>query len=139
MALWKHYHVPSTLDEALDLLARYQGQARVIAGGTDLLLDMQHGGHPSPEAMVDVSGIEGFKSITLEDDQISVGAGATHSQIVQTTLLSERAPCLVEGGGNVVMLPKRHTPILSARFVSRQFRFIDLWHFSLSGELNAAN
>ena len=43
MTLWKHYHLPVSVDEAVALLTRYAGQARVVAGGTDLLLELQQG------------------------------------------------------------------------------------------------
>ena len=40
MPLWTHYYTPSTVAEAVDLLQRHAGQARVVAGGTDLLVEM---------------------------------------------------------------------------------------------------
>ncbi len=39
MTYWEHYHLPPTVDEALTFLAHYGGTARVVAGGTDLLLE----------------------------------------------------------------------------------------------------
>ena len=41
MEIWKHYYTPATVDEALALLAEHAGNARIIAGGTDLLIDLQ--------------------------------------------------------------------------------------------------
>ena len=56
---WKHYHTPESLDEAIELLNRYDGRAQVIGGGTDLLLEIQQGRKPPVEAMVDPSRIAG--------------------------------------------------------------------------------
>jgi CO/xanthine dehydrogenase FAD-binding subunit len=101
MTLWKHYHTPSTLDEALALLASYEGRARIVAGGTDLLLDIRHGHVPPQEALIDVTCIEGLNTMRLEEDSLLIGAGVTHSQIVQSDTLASRATCLVESCGVV--------------------------------------
>jgi CO/xanthine dehydrogenase FAD-binding subunit len=99
--LWQDYHLPTTLDAALDLLARYDGQARVVAGGTDLILEMQQG-HVAPvAALVDVTRIEGLDEIRLADGWIVIGAGVTHAQIVQSATLQQQARALVESCGQV--------------------------------------
>jgi CO/xanthine dehydrogenase FAD-binding subunit len=101
MTLWTHYHTPSTVDEALELLARYGGRARVIAGGTDLLLDIRQGHRPRPEALVDITCIEGLNTIWQDDHTLFIGAGVTHTQIVQSPIIAARATCLVESCGVV--------------------------------------
>ena len=98
---WKRYHSPVSIDEALDLLASYDGQARVVAGGTDLLLDLMHGSHPPVEALVDVTHISTLDAITEKDGWIVIGAAVTHNQIVHEPLLAEVATCLVESCGVV--------------------------------------
>ncbi|MCC7209169.1 MAG: xanthine dehydrogenase family protein subunit M [Anaerolineae bacterium] len=100
MRLWKRYHTPATVDEALSLLAQYAGQAHVVAGGTDLLVDMRAESAPEPhEALVDVSHIAEMRQIRAEDGAICVGASVTHTQIVESALLAHEATCLVEGCG----------------------------------------
>lgn len=101
MSLWNHYHTPSTIEEALTLLASYQGRARVIAGGTDLLLDLKQGHLPRPEALIDITRIQGMSDLRQEDDTIYLGAGVTHAQIVDSPVLAARATCLVESCGVV--------------------------------------
>ena len=63
MPLWKDYHLPVSVDEAVGLLARYDGKARVVAGGTDLILDLQQGNEHSVEALIDVTRIVGLNEI----------------------------------------------------------------------------
>ena len=46
--MWQTYLRPTRLDEALDLLDRYGGQARVIAGGTDVLVELSRGMQARP-------------------------------------------------------------------------------------------
>ncbi len=101
MALWKYYHTPSTVDEALDLLQSYQGRARVIAGGTDLLLDIKHGHTDRPEALIDVTCVDELRGIHPEGDTLVIGAGVTHTEIVRSPEIAQRATCLVESCGVV--------------------------------------
>ncbi len=96
MPLWNEYHLPVSVDEAVGLLARYDGQARVVAGGTDLILDLQQGNEHPLEALVDVTRIVGLNEICEEADFIILGASVTHSQIVESQLLQQKATALVE-------------------------------------------
>jgi carbon-monoxide dehydrogenase medium subunit len=100
--LWQDYHTPTTVDEALKLLASYNGEARIIAGGTDLLIDLQfaEGKHPA-QALVDVTRIPEMTRIVEQGGQCIVGAGVTHTAIVQSALIEAGATCLVESCGVV--------------------------------------
>ena len=99
---WKQYHTPHTVAEALADLARYDGGARVIAGGTDLMIDLQHSGADHHyEALVDVTAIDEMTQITLDGDRCHIGGGVTHSAIVRSAALEQRATCLVESCGVV--------------------------------------
>ncbi len=97
---WREYHLPKTVEEALALLSRYNGQAKIIAGGTDLILDLESGQEEPPEALVDVTAIQGLNRIRQESgpdgDWIVIGASVTHYQIEQHPLLQEVATCLTE-------------------------------------------
>lgn len=102
MAGWKHYHTPHSIDEAVDLLRRYAGSARVVGGGTDLLLELQHGDRPQQEALIDITCIPELTRIAqTSDSEAAIGAGVTHNQIVASGLLADRATCLVESCGVV--------------------------------------
>ena len=96
MPLWKDYHLPVSVDEAVGLLARYDGKARVVAGGTDLILDLQQGNEHPVEALVDVTRIVGLNEIREEAGFILIGAGVTHTQIVASELLHRKATAFVE-------------------------------------------
>ena len=50
---WEHYYTPGSVAEALEILGRYDGEARVVGGGTDLLVETRRGMHKPVEAMVD--------------------------------------------------------------------------------------
>jgi CO/xanthine dehydrogenase FAD-binding subunit len=101
MKLWERYYTPRTIEEASDLLARYAGEARIIAGGTDLLLEIKQGHRPVAKALIDVTCIDELTRLTFDGDEVTIGAGVTHSQIVKTDRLADRATCLVESCGVV--------------------------------------
>lgn len=101
MAFWKNYHTPTTVTEALDLLQSYGGEARIIAGGTDLLLDIRQGHMPRPEALIDVTCIDELRGIRQDGNTLIIGAGETHTSIVRDSTIMTRATCLVESCGVV--------------------------------------
>ena len=96
MALWQHYHLPQSVEEAIELLSRYHGRARVVGGGTDLILEMQQGRHPPLEALVDLSRIPGLDRITEEGPYLIIGAAVTHAQIVADPRIRQGGACLAE-------------------------------------------
>jgi len=93
---WQNYYTPKTVAEAVDTLQRYDGQARVVGGGTDLLVEIRRGLHRPVEALVDVSRIPGMDSIDIDGDHIVIGCGVTHSQIVRDARIIEYGTCLSE-------------------------------------------
>ncbi len=96
---WDHYYTPASVAEAVEILERYDGEARVVGGGTDLLVETRRGLHKPVVAMVDVTHIEGLGKISLVDDYIVIGCGVTHSQIVSDARIIEQGACLAESCG----------------------------------------
>ncbi len=105
MKLWSHYHMAHSVEEALHLLTKYEGHAQVIAGGTDLLLDIQQGAHPPVEALIDVTKIVELTAInvnqTADHQTLMLGAGVTHNAIVANATIRNLATCLAESCGVV--------------------------------------
>ncbi len=99
MNYFQDYLQPKSITEALQNLTKGAGSAAVIAGGTDLLLELRQGRHPAVDRLVDISEIPELKEITKEGDQIIVGAGVTHKRIISDPILQEHAQCMVEGCG----------------------------------------
>lgn len=94
---WQEYCMPASVDEALKALASYRGQARVVAGGTDLLLEIQQGHRPPVQALVDVTRITGAAAIQREGMYAVLGCGVTHTQIVNSDLIQQHGTALAEG------------------------------------------
>jgi CO/xanthine dehydrogenase FAD-binding subunit len=96
MNCWKRYLLPASLDEALFHLKEALGKARVIAGGTDLLLEIEQERRSSPNTLVDVTRIPELQGIYEDASGIYIGSAATHRMIISNRLLQEHAQCLVQ-------------------------------------------
>jgi CO/xanthine dehydrogenase FAD-binding subunit len=94
------YYKPTTLDEALDLLAKHRGRARVLAGGTDLALKIKEGTE-TPDVVVDIKGIDALQRLECENDRLFVGARVTFSSLVASPLVAEKFPLLKDASGTV--------------------------------------
>jgi CO/xanthine dehydrogenase FAD-binding subunit len=97
MRMWNSYTQPASVEQALQALDDAQGHAAIIAGGTDLLLDIDQGRRPAPELLIDVTCIDEMSEVRLEEDYIYLGAAVTHKAITANPILMEHAACLVEG------------------------------------------
>lgn len=93
--MWHEYLFPTSVDEALEVLVAREGQARVVAGGTDLILDLREGRRQA-ETLVDITRIPDLNRITLDDGIITLGAAVTYRRVIGSPLLQTRAPVLVE-------------------------------------------
>jgi len=93
---WEHYYTPTSVAEAVEILQRYDGQARVVGGGTDLLVEIRRGLHRPVEALVDVARIPGLNTINRDGDYIVIGCGVTHSQLIKNPDIIRYGTCLSE-------------------------------------------
>jgi CO/xanthine dehydrogenase FAD-binding subunit len=98
--MWDDYLFPQSVDEALDMLDTHGGQARIIAGGTDLTIQSQRGRVQS-RVMVDITRIPGLDRIDEKDGYIHVGARVTHAEVAASSLIRARAGVLAEACGSV--------------------------------------
>jgi len=96
---WNKYHTPTSVDEAIQLLDHYNGRARMVGGGTDLLLEIQQGSSPVVEALVDTSRISGLDQVSKDGEYIVIGCAVTHTQIVHDENMIRHGTCLVESCG----------------------------------------
>lgn len=80
------HEAPASLERALALLGEHGDRARVVAGGTDLLVELDRGARPGVDVLIDLGRIPGLAEIVATDDAIHLGPGVTHNQIVANPL-----------------------------------------------------
>jgi xanthine dehydrogenase iron-sulfur cluster and FAD-binding subunit A len=88
--VWHTYLRPATLAEALDLLAAHGERARVVAGGTDVLVELQRGIRPT-ETLIDITGVRELRYVRDEGAHLALGALATHNDVIASRACVERA------------------------------------------------
>jgi xanthine dehydrogenase iron-sulfur cluster and FAD-binding subunit A len=93
--MWQTYLQPQTLDEALTLLAEHSGKGRIVAGGTDVMVELSRGVRPT-DTLVDITAVPGLRQIRLDDGVISLGGLATHNDVIASPLCRQRARPLAQ-------------------------------------------
>ncbi|QBD78771.1 2Fe-2S iron-sulfur cluster binding domain-containing protein [Ktedonosporobacter rubrisoli] len=79
--MWQNYLQPTSLEETLELLQQHGGQARLIAGGTDVLVELQRGVKPTT-TLIDITAVPELKYIRHEGKTIALGALSTHNDVI---------------------------------------------------------
>lgn len=96
MTTWKKYILAKSLEEALEILSAEPGVSRVVAGGTDLLLDLQQGRQSPVDTLVDITHIPEMTILDVCQDFLFVGAAAPLSKIVASPEVFRHARALSE-------------------------------------------
>ncbi len=90
--MWHTYINATSLEEVVEILAEKQERARVVAGGTDLILELERGARKGVDTLIDVTRVPFLNQITLdEDDVIHIGATVTHNDCAASKLIRQRA------------------------------------------------
>ena len=102
------YYAPKTIDEACSLLSQYRDKAKVIAGGTDLLVQMKRKEGP-PEYLINLRSIPDRDYITYDEKEgLRIGAQATIRSIETSSLVRERFDILAQAAGHLGTLQVRN-------------------------------
>lgn len=89
--MWQTCYTPQSLDETLQLLAEYEHEACLIAGGTDVIVEYDRGIR-AEKILIDISRLPGLDQITCDDQNlIHLGPLVTHNQVVRSFTCLDRA------------------------------------------------
>ena len=87
------YESPATIEEAIELLASLGDRAKIMAGGHSLIPIMKLR-LAQPEVLIDLGRIGNLRYIRLEDEQIVIGAMATHADVATSELIRRQSQIL---------------------------------------------
>ncbi len=99
--MWQKYITAGSVPEVLSLLAEHQSAARIIAGGTDLLLELERGKRPDVRVLIDITRIPGLDIISRVGDTLRLGPLVNHNHVVAHPLIRERALPLAQAAWEV--------------------------------------
>jgi carbon-monoxide dehydrogenase medium subunit len=100
--MWHDYYSVTRLEEAIDILAERGEGARIVAGTTDLILEIERGVRTGIDTLIDITRVPNLDQIILDEDgTIHMGALVTHNHCVASKLIVERAFPLAQAAWEV--------------------------------------
>ncbi len=93
--MWQRYSQPTRLEEVLTLLHAHQRRARLLAGGTDVLVEQRHRDDPI-ELLIDISRVSELKYLHRAGDVLGLGALTTHNDVLASSLCHDHIRPLVQ-------------------------------------------
>ena len=88
--MWQTYLRPTSLAETLDVLARHGERARIVAGGTDVVVELARGVKPT-ETLIDITALGELKYVRADAGYVLLGGLATHNDVLASRACFERA------------------------------------------------
>ena len=103
----KFEHIPvQSIDDALDALEQYD-DAELLAGGQSLV-PLQKTRFASPDHVIDITPLDELKYVEVNDDDVEIGALATHTEIQQASSVQDHVPLFSECIGQIADWPVRN-------------------------------
>jgi carbon-monoxide dehydrogenase medium subunit len=103
-----NYLAPTTLDEALSLLANYKAKAKVIAGGTDLVPKLKRREIKAPDYVIDIKGIPGLNKIKPNGSGLTIDALVTIGDVEASPQIRQKFAVLAQAAQSMASPQVRH-------------------------------
>jgi CO/xanthine dehydrogenase FAD-binding subunit len=104
-------------EHAVALLAQYRDTARVLAGGTDLLVELKTAPH-GPHAVIDISRVAPLKRIERTDGGLRIGSAATHAEIASSELVRSSCAVLAQAANAIGAVQTRNAGTIGGNLVT---------------------
>ncbi|OGR15470.1 MAG: hypothetical protein A2097_03215 [Desulfobacula sp. GWF2_41_7] len=91
-----NYITPDNLKDALNFLACHGEDTEIVAGGTDVMIDLRAGKLDQKKNLLDIRNLAELKGIDFKDEKLFIGAGVTLTEINRSDTIKKYAPALVK-------------------------------------------
>ena len=96
------YVAPQTLDEVLHILSARKEKVKLLAGGTDLMVQLKRREMPVPECVLDIKGIPGLDNLSFDNKSgLKIGAATTIQAIAGSAKVQQHFPALLQAAKNI--------------------------------------
>ena len=117
--MWHEYINATTIDEVLQILKDRGTRARIVAGGTDLILELERGVRKGIDTLIDVTRIPDLDQIRIDEDEvIHLGPLVTHNHCVESKLIRQRAYPLARAAWEVGAPQIRNRGTISGNLIT---------------------
>lgn len=111
------YYKPMQINKALSLLDKFKKRARILAGGTDLIVKMKDN-LEQPQHIIDIKGIDVLNKIEQKNNSIFIGASVCFNKLIDSSLIKKRLPLLWESVRTVGSVGVRNRATLAGNICS---------------------
>jgi carbon-monoxide dehydrogenase medium subunit len=105
------------IEHAVAVLARHAGSARVLAGGTDLLVELK-AARPGPAVVVDISRVPELNCIERTEEGLRIGAAATHAAIMSSELVRSTCAALAQAASAIGAVQTRNAGTIGGNLMT---------------------
>ncbi|MCX8095614.1 MAG: xanthine dehydrogenase family protein subunit M [Caldisericia bacterium] len=111
------YLKPKSIDELVEILYQYRSKARILSGGTDLIVRIKDG-FEFPEVVIDIKGIDELKALKFDGNNLFIGACVTFNELIDSKEVFEKFPLLWESAKSVASTAIRNRATLVGNICS---------------------
>jgi CO/xanthine dehydrogenase FAD-binding subunit len=111
------YFKPETIEELVETLLKNKGNARILAGGTDLIVRIKDG-LEFPGAVIDIKGLSELKKLDFKDNKLFIGSLVTFNDLINSEVVKEKFPMLWESSKNVASMGIRNRATIAGNICS---------------------
>jgi len=101
------YEKPNEINQALELLSKYKEKAKILAGGTDLVVHLKEN-FAKPDIVIDVKGLAVLNELKITKENIFIGAGITFTNLIESEDIKQKLPILHEASEKVASVGVRN-------------------------------
>jgi CO/xanthine dehydrogenase FAD-binding subunit len=102
---------------AVALLGEHGAGAKLLAGGTDLLVELKFATH-GPEIIIDISRVDELKNITVIDEGLRIGALVTHAELMRSRIIRDMFPALADAAHSIGAVQTRNLGTLGGNLMT---------------------